>query len=97
MESKIGAKNRFLPIVIALALFFGSIYFLISLDYSFLIESYKKELPKLYEECITKNLTIVYYGDFGYNCSSIKEDYSKFYAKNDRHDIEKKFRSDDNR
>ena len=80
MESKIGVKNRFLPIIVALALVFGSIYFLASLDYSFLTESYKKELPKLYEECITKNLTVVYYGDFGFNCSSIKEDYLKFYT-----------------
>jgi hypothetical protein len=82
MESKIGAKNRFLPIIIALALFFGLISFLIFLDYSFLTESYKKELPKLYEECITKNLTVVYSGDFGYECSLIKEDYLKLYENN---------------
>jgi len=80
MESKSAVVKRFLPIVIVLALDFLLIFFLIFMDYSFIVEGYKKELPKLYEECITKNLTVIYYGDFGYECNSIKKDYLEFYG-----------------
>jgi len=80
MESKSAVVKKILPIVIVLALNFLLIFFLISIDYSFILEAYKKELHKLYEECITKNLTIVYYGDFGYECNSIKKDCLEFYG-----------------
>jgi hypothetical protein len=43
-------------------------------------KSYIKILPKLYQECLTQNKTIIYYGDFGYDCNEIKIDYEKYYS-----------------
>jgi hypothetical protein len=42
-------------------------------------KSYIKILPTLYEKCLTENKTIIYYGDFGYDCNEIKMDYEKYY------------------
>jgi hypothetical protein len=42
-------------------------------------KSYIKILPKLYQECVTQNKTIIYYGDFGYDCNEIKIYYEKYY------------------
>jgi len=42
-------------------------------------KSYIKILPQLYKECLAQNKTIIYYGDFGYDCNEIKRDYEKYY------------------
>ncbi len=42
-------------------------------------KSYIKILPELYQECLTQNKTVIYYGDFGYDCNEIKRDYEKYY------------------
>ena len=48
-------------------------------------KSYIKILPELYKKCLTENKTIIYYGDFGYDCNEIKMDYQKYYSeKNER-------------
>ena len=43
-------------------------------------KSYIKILPELYKKCLTENKTIIYYGDFGYDCNEIKMDYQKYYS-----------------
>jgi hypothetical protein len=85
MKSKIGVKNRFLPIIIALGLMTLMLFIpiMIFIKTGIVKQAYEESLPYIYEECIKQNKSIVYYGDFGYNCTLIKEDYLKLYKKND--------------
>jgi hypothetical protein len=43
-------------------------------------KSYIEKLPELYKRCLTENKTIIYYGDFGFDCNEIKRDYQKYYS-----------------
>jgi len=47
-------------------------------------KSYIKMLPELYKKCLIENKTIIYYGDFGFDCNEIKMDYQKYYNEEGR-------------
>ena len=43
-------------------------------------KAYIESLPELYKECLIENKTIIYAGDFAYDCNEIKIDYQKYYS-----------------
>jgi len=47
-------------------------------------KSYIEKLPELYNKCLTENKSIIYYGDFGFECNEIKIDYQKYYNEEGR-------------